>query len=161
MKSPVFSIYGRPNRIPTSINFLTGHWLERYIKKEVQNSINKLNHSLKVSYISNPQIILPSGDDFELDILFSIEEEIFWFEAKTGEYQNYIDKYSKMAKLMKLDKNHCFMVLTEINEQDSVVLKKMFGMEVVNVERFKEVFEISLKNFFGSLNLSNEKINDI
>lgn len=140
-KSPQFIINAKPARIPTAINFFTGQWLERFIKTEVKNTIRKLERPVKFSYLTNPQIILPNGDDFELDILFCIEDEIFWFEAKTGEYQNYVDKYSKMAKLMELDSEHSFMVLTEVHEPNCIALKKIFGMEVVNIESFSEKFQ--------------------
>lgn len=146
-KSPKFLLTGRPNRIPTAINFFTGQWLERFIKTEVKNSIRKLEAPIKFAYLTNPQIILPNGDDFELDVLFSIDEEIFWFEAKTGDYQNYVDKYSRMSKLLQLDKNHAFMVLTEVSEQNCIALKKIFGMEVVNIEKFSDTFQNSIKHF--------------
>lgn len=145
-KSPQFLINAKPNRIPTAINFFTGQWLERFIKTEVKNTIRKLERPVKFAYLTNPQIILPNGDDFELDVLFYIEDEIFWFEAKTGEYQNYVDKYSRMAKLMKLDSNHSFMVLTEVNEPNCVALKKVFGMEVVNIESFSEKFQNAINH---------------
>src|SRR5690606_7225129 len=145
-KSPQFVINGRPNRIPTAINFFTGQWLERFIKTEVKNSIRKLETPIKFAYLTNPQIILPNGDDFELDVLFSIDEEVFWFEAKTGDYQNYVDKYSRMAKLLQLDNKHAFMVLTEVNDQNCIALKKIFGMEVVNIEKFSETFQNSIRH---------------
>lgn len=145
-KSPQFVINGRPNRIPTAIKFFTGQWLERFIKTEVKNSIRKLETPIKFAYLTNPQIILPNGDDFELDVLFSIDEEIFWFEAKTGDYQNYVDKYSRMAKLLQLDNKHAFMVLTEVNDQNCIALKKIFGMEVVNIEKFSETFQNSIRH---------------
>lgn len=145
-KSPQFIINAKPNRIPTAINFFTGQWLERFIKTEVKNTIRKLERPVKFAYLTNPQIILPNGDDFELDVLFSIDDEIFWFEAKTGEYQNYVEKYSRMAKLMQLDNQHAFMVLTEVNEPNCIALKKIFGMEVVNVESFSEKFQNAINH---------------
>lgn len=59
-KSPQFVINGRPNRIPTAINFFTGQWLERFIKTVVKNSIRKLETPLKFAYLTNPQIIMPN-----------------------------------------------------------------------------------------------------
>ncbi len=146
-KSPQFVLNAKPNRVPMAINFFTGRWLERFIKKEIINSINKLNHPIKFAYITNPQITLPNGDDFELDILFSIENKIFWFEAKTGDYQNYVEKYSKMSRLFQLDNKHAYMVLTEASEQDCSALKKLFGMEVVNIEKFSEIFKNAILSF--------------
>lgn len=145
-KSPQFLIIAKPNRIPTAINFFTGQWLERFIKTEVKNTIRKLERPVKFAYLTNPKVILPNGDDFELDLLFNIEDEIFWFEAKTGEYQNYVDKYSRMAKIMQLDNKHSFMVLTEVNEQNCVALKKIFGMEVVNIESFSANFQNAISH---------------
>ncbi|GIV30278.1 MAG: hypothetical protein KatS3mg028_1344 [Bacteroidia bacterium] len=145
-KSPQFLINAKPNKIPTAIKFFTGQWLERFIKTEVKNTIRKLERPVKFAYLTNPQIILPNGDDFELDVLFYIEDEIFWFEAKTGEYQNYVDKYSRMAKLMQLDSKHAFMVLTEVNEPNCIALKKVFGMEVVNIESFSDKFQNAINH---------------
>lgn len=153
LKSPRFQISAKPNRIPTAINFFTGHWLERFIKTEIKNIILKFETPPKFAYLTNPQIILPNGDDFELDVLFYIENEVFWLEAKTGEYQNYVDKYSKMAKLMELDSSHSFMVLTEVNEVNCIALKKVFGMEVVNIERFSEKFENAINHLNKKKNI--------
>ncbi len=147
LKSPQFLLTGKPNRIPTAINFFTGQWLERFIKTQVIKSINQLNRPFKFAYLNNPQIILPNGDDFELDIIFSIEEEFFWFETKTGDYQNYVEKYSKVAKIMKLNKEHCFMILSEVSDTNATALKTLFGMTVTNLGRFSEVFNASIAHF--------------
>lgn len=146
-KSPQYLLYARPNRIPTAINFLSGQWLERFVKLEIKNMINKLNSPVKFSYISNPQIILPNGNNFELDLLVNIENEIFWIEAKTGDYQNHIEKYSKMSKIMQLPDKHAFMVLPEISEQNCINLKKLFEMEVVNLQNFHSKFQEAINHF--------------
>jgi hypothetical protein len=155
-KSPRFTINAKPNRIPTAINFLTGGWLERFIKTEVVNQINRINTPIKFSILANPQIVLPNGNDFELDFLLSVNDEIFWFEAKTGEYQVYVEKYSKMAKLLGLDNEHAFMVLTEVSEHNCAALKKVFGMNVVNIENFSSVIEKSIEHFQNRKEDTNE-----
>lgn len=145
-KSPQFQIYAKPSRIPTAINFFTGQWLERFIKLEIKNSIRKLGKPVKFEFLTNPQIILPNGDDFELDLLLYLEDEIFWFEAKTGDYQNYVDKYSRMSKIMQIDNQHSFMVLTEVSNQNCVALKQLYGMEVVSIENFSEKFQNAISH---------------
>lgn len=144
LKAPKFLYTGRVNRIPTAINFLTGQWLERYIKTEIIQVIRKQSSSLPYSYLMNPRITLPNGDDFELDVLFEVDGEIFWFEAKTGEYQQYVNKYKKMAQVLGLDSEHAFMVLLDVSEQDCMTLQKLFSMQVVNQAQFSEVFQASL-----------------
>lgn len=60
--------------------------------------------------------------------------------------KNYVEKYSRMAKLVQLDNKHAFMVLTEVSEQNCIALRKIFGMEVINIEKFSETFQNSIKH---------------
>ena len=138
-KSPKYFIHATPNKIPIAINFLTGHWLEIFIRKTIQDSLNSLHTDIEYTYLINPQIILPNGNDFELDVVFLVNDEIYWVEGKTGNYQQYINKYSDMANILKLDKNHSFMVLTDtITSNTAYILSKTFNMTIIPVEEFKE-----------------------
>ncbi len=142
-KSPQYILYAKVNRIPKAINFFTGGWLERYTKTAVIEALKSLSYPIPInySYLKNPQIMLPNGDDFELDILFKIEDEYFWFEAKTGDYQRYIDKYSKIAKILNLDYKHTFMILTDITDSGAEALRSLFKMNVVKIDEFYETFK--------------------
>jgi len=121
-RSPYYRLFASPNNIPKAINFFTGGWLERYIKNAVIEIISSCKEKLSYSYIMNPQIILPHGDNFELDLLFRIENEFFWFEAKTGDYQRYVEKYSRMARILNLDNDHAYMILTDITRDGAQAL---------------------------------------
>ncbi|MEC4986856.1 MAG: hypothetical protein SAK42_22365, partial [Oscillatoria sp. PMC 1076.18] len=139
--SPRYQLKAKPSRLPDAINFLSGEWLERYIKQKIIQLLNESNQEIiQYSYLTNPQISLPNGDDFELDIIFRINEEIFWFEVKTGEYQRHINKYSQMAQELNLDKDHAFMILTDIPDSATTALSNLFQMTVVNSDSFAEVF---------------------
>lgn len=140
LKSPKYLLFAKPNRIPKALNFFAGKWLERFIRSQVISLIKQVNPNVNFSYLSNPQIKLPNKDDFEIDFLLEIENEIYWFEAKSGDYQRYIDKYSKISKMLNLDIYHSFMVLTDITETGADALKKLFNMNVVKVEKFSEEF---------------------
>lgn len=140
LRSPKYLLFATPNRIPVALNFFSGKWLEKFIKNQIVSLIKQVNPNLKFSYISNPQIELPNKDDFELDFLLEVEGEIFWVEAKTGDYQRYVGKYSKTRKTLDLDANHSFMILTDITESGAVALKGLFGMNVVKIEKFSEAF---------------------
>ena len=83
-KSPRYFIHATPNKIPIAINFLTGHWLEVFIRKTIQDSLKSLPVAIEYTYLINPQIILPNGNDFELDVVFLINGEIYWVVGKTG-----------------------------------------------------------------------------
>ena len=138
-KSPKFFIHATPNKIPVAINFLTGHWLEIFIRKTIQDSLNSLSINIEYTYLINPQITLPNGDDFELDVVFLINGEIYWVEGKTGNYQQYINKYSEIANVLNLDKSHSFMVLTDVIDPNTAyILSKTFNMTIIGVEEFEE-----------------------
>ncbi len=147
-KSPQYILYARVNRIPKAIRFFSGGWLERYVKASIVEAIKSISHPLPVnySYLKNPQIELPNGDDFELDVMFKIEDEIFWFEAKTGDYQRYINKYSKIANILGLDCEHAFMILTDITDEGAKALKSLFNMTVVRIDNFFETFKEHIKH---------------
>ena len=135
-KSPRYFIHATPNKIPIAINFLTGHWLEIFIRKTIQDSLKSLPAAIEYTYLINPQIILPNGNDFELDVVFLINGEIYWVE---GNYQHYINKYSHVANMLNLDKNHSFLVLTDvINPNTTYILSKTFDMTIIPVEEFEE-----------------------
>jgi len=139
-KSPKYLLLATPNRIPKALNFFSGKWFERYIKYQVISLIKQVNPSIRFSYLANPQVSFANGDDFELDLLFEIEGEIFWFEIKSADYQRYVEKYSKVSKLLNLDKDHSFMVLLDITEPGADALKDLFHMNVVNLENFSKEF---------------------
>jgi hypothetical protein len=140
-KSPAYQLYATPSTSPQALNFYSGQWLERFIKTQVISLLN--SKMLEFSYICNAQISLPNGDDFELDMLFETEGEIFWFEAKTGDYQKHIDKYSKISRMIGLDCSHTFLILADGAVTDSLArdLSSLHKMTVVCVGKFAEQLE--------------------
>jgi hypothetical protein len=73
-----------------------------------------IKHSLNNTSISDR---LPNGDNFELNILAAIGPHIFWIEAKSGNYQQHVAKYSRFARLLGLDFDHAFIVLTDVSDE--------------------------------------------
>jgi len=137
-KSPAYQLYATPSTSPRALNFYSGQWLERFVKAQVVSLLK--SKSLEFSYICNAQISLPNGDDFELDMLFETEGDVFWLEAKTGDYRKHIEKYSKMSRIIGLDRSHTFMILADGAVTDGLArdLSNLFGMTVVRVEKFAE-----------------------
>lgn len=138
-RSPRFELLAKPSRNPKALNFFSGQWLERYAHKQVVSTCEAAGQ--RYTRIMNPQINLPNGDDFELDLLFAIEDDIFWFEAKTGDYQRYIEKYSRMARFLALEPSRAFLILTDVSEATAKNLQHLFGMTVVAISRFQDELE--------------------
>jgi hypothetical protein len=158
-RSPKFYLFSKVNNIPKALNFFSGGWLERYIKTAIEESIKSASHPVKLnySYLKNPQIILPNGNDFELDIIYKIEDEIFWCEAKTGDYQRYVQKYSNMSKILNIDEDHAFMILTDISEGGAKALKSIFKMNVVNIDHFYNIFTAEVMRIKNKIHEAGEK----
>lgn len=145
-RSPKFQIYATANTIPQAINFLTGHWLEIYVKVVVLERIYALNRPVQYTYLINPQIILPNGNDFELDLLFLIDNELYWIEAKTGNYQNYIHKYSQVADIIGIEQSHALLLLTEPPSKESIsIMSCSFEMNIVGINEFESAINELIK----------------
>ncbi|NOZ85724.1 MAG: hypothetical protein GXP49_05595 [Deltaproteobacteria bacterium] len=159
LKSPKFYLFAKVNSIPRALNFFSGGWLERYVKTTIEESIKLASHPIKLnySYLKNPQIVLPNGNDFELDIIYKIEDEIFWCEAKSGDYQKYVQKYSNMSKLLNIDEDHSFMILTDISEGGAKALKSIFKMNVISIDDFYNVFSSEIMRIKAKIHDEYEK----
>ncbi|MEI6430113.1 MAG: hypothetical protein WCO45_17275 [Pseudanabaena sp. ELA607] len=146
-KSPRFILSARVNRIPQAINFFSGAWLERFIRKQIIAVITEINPEINYSFLINPQVILPNGNNFEMDLFFKVEEEIFWFEVKSGEYQKYVNKYAKIKPLLGLDKEHSYLILLEAKELSTQALSSLFDMTVTSLEIFTLTFSQAVEKY--------------
>lgn len=100
---------------------------------------SELEKDIVFSYLLNPQITLPNGDDFELDLICHASGSFFWIEAKSGNYQQHISKYSKMSKILNLDSRHSIMVLPDISEDRCTALTSLFSMTVCSLSCLEEI----------------------
>ena len=146
-KSPKYILYADPLREPLVINFINGKWLEDYLVLKIKENLDKEGfvEGVDYDYLQNIKIKLPNGNNFELDVLFKINDEIFWFEAKTGDYQQYVHKYSKISNLLGIPQNRAFMLITEITSAGAEAVTSLFNMTVCNLDTWEEKFINSLK----------------
>jgi hypothetical protein len=143
-RTPKYELEVKLNKTPKE-NFISGLWLEIFVKQQIILLIKRANPKLKYSYLLNPRVILPTDADFEFDLLFEIEGEIFWFEAKTvinsQVIKNYVEKYSNISSLLGLDREHTFVIVTDLSEASTKTLSDKFNLTVVSVEKFSAMFE--------------------
>ncbi|MGC8989204.1 MAG: hypothetical protein ACP5MD_03695, partial [Verrucomicrobiia bacterium] len=141
-RSPTYLIKAKTTTLPTAQRFFGGQWLERFILQKIKSVHGQLaaevNGHLDFEYLINPQIVLPNGDDFELDILAAIGSSIYWIEAKSGDYQQHVNKYSKFSRVLGLDYAHSMMVLTDVSDDRCEALSSLFSMTVCNLKSFEE-----------------------
>ncbi|WP_448524939.1 hypothetical protein [Parathermosynechococcus lividus] len=142
LRSPTYLIRAKTTTLPKAQRFFGGQWLERFVLQKVKAVYaqvgSEVTEELGLEYLINPQITLPNGDDFELDILAAIGSSIYWIEAKSGDYQQHVAKYSKFARLLGLDFDHSFMVLTDVPDVRCDALSSLFSMTVCTLRTFEE-----------------------
>lgn len=142
LRSPTYLIEAKPTTLPKARRFFAGQWLERYILQKVKavhaQVAAEVTCKLDFDYLINPHIVLPNGDDFELDILAKFGPWVYWIEAKSGDYQQHAAKYSKFARFLGLDCAHSLMVLVDVPDDQCEALSSLFSMSVCNLRSFEE-----------------------
>lgn len=126
-----------------AINFFNGFWLERYIKIKLNKIINSLPQKINYNIAKGLRISLNNGKKGELDMIVEINNQIIWIEAKTGDYQKHIQKYSDLAKKIDVKKENVLLVLsdTNITEQTLTELNKLYNLTIVSIDKFPAVIE--------------------
>ncbi len=78
------------------INFFNGEWLEWYAVMKIAD----LCHQRKINFSCTRNMIinLPDDNKYEIDVFFLINDAPLFIECKSGEYREFIDKYSKLKK---------------------------------------------------------------
>ncbi|MDR1621611.1 MAG: MarR family transcriptional regulator [Synergistaceae bacterium] len=149
-RAPHYKIVARLNRLPTAINFLSGGWLEHYIRDRVIAILTTHPSTMETpfAFMKNPKIILPGDEDFEFDFLLIVADTVFWIEAKTGEYMDYLTKYARVSKLLGLNRNSNLLVLVDTPKPD-VNISARYGLSCCNVDEFAEVFRLALVRELG------------
>ena len=136
-RSPTCLIQAKTTTLPRAQRFFAGQWLERFVLnkvREVRSQVAaEVEGELPFQYLLNPQIVLPNGDDFELDLLAAIGNSVYWIESKSGDYQQHVGKYSRFARTLGLDHRHSLMVLTDVPNERCDALSSLFSMTVCNL----------------------------
>ena len=139
-KSPKCIIYATVNPYPAILNFLSGGWFELYIKEKIKQSCEQFNIT-DYEIINNLKIVFADGNDFELDTLFYCNNQLYWIEAKTGNYQNYIGKYSNLLDKIGVNKNNMILVVSNVNSDICLTLSNIYNISVLSLEQFRENLE--------------------
>ncbi|MHA1370600.1 MAG: hypothetical protein ACTSRA_12915 [Promethearchaeota archaeon] len=127
-------IIARTPRDGRVINFFTGGWFERFVFLKLTKMFDL--KGLDYDYLKNAKIILPNINQFELDLLFLINNRPLWVECKTGDYQNYIRKYSHMRQNFKIPKENSFLVILGLDDEVCINLNELFQITVTNENQF-------------------------
>jgi len=144
LKSPIFEMIFQTSRNPEAINFLTGDWLECYVRNIVEKHLRM--QRVKYNIAANPIIMMPNGRQFEMDLIIEINDELVWIEIKSGEYKSYLSKYEEVGQLLQIPEENRFLILA--NEKDAICesLGRSRKMNVLNLNMLKRKIPSVIRN---------------
>ena len=144
-KAPRSRIVARVSKMTGAVNFLSGGWLEYYVRDKIIAIITTHPATLDMPYafLKNARGILPNGSYCEFDFLLCLGEKIFWIEAKTGGYENFLQRYSRIAKLLNLNRLSSMLVCAERLEEEKN-LTANYNISCCSVDEFPDVFRLNL-----------------
>lgn len=148
-RAPRYVIAARPSPMPAAQRFLTGQWFEIFCREKTLALLGQAGLASRLDYLRNVQAKLPDGEDFEFDFLLMVDDELFWFEQKTGSYQRHLERYAGLAEMMGLDAGHAFLVLLDVGDETSQVLGELCKMTVCDVESFESAIHALIDGLQG------------
>jgi hypothetical protein len=115
--------------------FLTGGWLERYLLYQVATLFSAFK--IKYQYLTKSNCIYSHGENFELDILFLVNNELIFIEAKTGEILNEdLTKCSNHRRRLGLTKSRTILCGLSLDDDAVTRWNQIQDISVSNLNSF-------------------------
>lgn len=127
------------NKFP---NFLTGGWFEWFVCSKVCNLLE--SHKINYEVLMNVKGNFSNGNDYELDLLFLIDDRPLWIECKTGECNAFFKQYGQYRKILGIPKERTFLVGLELSDSKTVESTAIWDITVANLNTFIQQIEKTL-----------------
>ena len=122
---------------PEIVNFFNGEWLEWYVFMKLLAHFRE--RGTPAACLRNPVVTFPNEDLHELDVFFLVDNGIpLCIECKTGEFRQDIDKYTRLARRLSLDKEQFLICATGLDEKHIRGFNSMYGVTFANERNFLE-----------------------
>lgn len=136
------TIHASPQRSGNVVSFFSGGWFERFVYLKTLSFL--VQNGIEYTSIVQPQITLPNGDDFELDLFLLIDNQPLWLECRTGEHSAYLAKLPNIRKLLSVSKHRAILVILDMSDKQCADLTKMHDITVANENNFLDKICVAL-----------------
>ncbi|MDX2007548.1 MAG: DUF1887 family CARF protein [Meiothermus sp.] len=137
--SKVRRVFGRLTDDGKARNFITGGWLERFVKQSVLLSLRRRNIAHDV--LAGSTLIYPNGDRFEIDLLARTANTLAMVECKTGGYEENLERHQRIAADLRIPAKQVLYVLLGVPEQVLDELGRQWGFTFANEKTLTENLE--------------------
>ena len=104
------------------------------------------------SDLNDTVVILPDEKVAELDLFFEADGHYFWDEAKTADYQPYVDQYNRIAKKIGFRPTQVMLVCLDVLEETCHQLSEAYSnLTVLNQHMFRNAIVKLFENSFGEI----------
>ncbi len=122
---------------PEIVKFFNGEWLEWYVFMKLLAFFRE--RRIPAACLRNPVVTFPNEDVNELDVFFLVDNRIpLLIECKTGEFRQDIEKYTRLAKRLSLEKGQLLVCAIGLDEKQIQGFNSMYGVTFANETNFLE-----------------------
>lgn len=115
--------------IHEATSFIYGYWLEVLLRKEIALILNKnLHHIQSFDVMSQVSILKPDQQNTELDLMLMVNNQVYWFECKSGVISKYFEKFNEHRKLLQLTEKNAFLIIPQKDANIALHTRKRAGM---------------------------------
>ncbi len=135
------------------INFVTGGWLERYIGRLLWSMVGRVGlKSRQFQVFRNVQLVLPTHQQTELDLLALYGDQALWLESKTGDYSTSVERWKQNSTYLQLPSTHAGIVLLDTPSSTArQMLEQRTGMQVLSLSDLSAFLEAAMRAWVGDI----------
>jgi len=112
--------------------FINGYWLEILLRRELAKilraNFDKI-HSFDV--LTHVELVKPTRKSSELDLLLMLNNEVYWFECKSGDIGKYYKVFDYHHRLLRINPEHSLLVVPMMKMHQAQAAMKNAGMTML------------------------------
>jgi len=110
--------------------FINGYWLELLLRSEIGDLIKNNGDKIdSFDILSGVEILKPDNSLTEFDLMLMVNEQVYWFECKSGDIGRYYKLFNEHRKLIDLDYKNAVAVIPSPNVQIASNFRKRSQMQ--------------------------------
>ncbi len=123
-------------------NFIRGKFYEIFAYNTVKKVLEEIARANGFDYEIAPNVLLEkvinSSVKNELDLLFRVDDVVFWAEVKSGETFNDYDKVYSVGKRYKFNPDRHILLLSDTDNLNVDVIENMYRFFLADSESFED-----------------------
>ena len=130
------AVYLELQKATKIVNFFNGMWLEWYIYMMLLDFLKEKQISHKI--IRDLKITYSNGEKHELDLFLLVNNTPICIECKIGEFRRDLDKYIKIKKHLKVDKEQFIICIVGLSKNQTDGFTNTYDITFTNQNNILE-----------------------